>query len=343
MPPGAAPQNADAPLANGAAEERIKAIMTMKRIPVLLSILALIVSATLITVFAAQPKAASSGEACTLGGSVAQELASAPAEGGASAEATEQGGVLTYTGSGTPLASDEVTICVGAEQDTAYFSVTLDGCELVRNGRADASGVDLTFLRGAAGKKQDEFFLQDARPCRWILRFSDRTLVYVDGELVSDGTLDVDPATVTGDRLTPSRLAAQPETSNVSYAFPLKNTDAAVLEPAGTKTSPDGIAATHLGVDLETAPGTDVLAAADGTVTEAGFRPAEGNYLCIKHADGRETLYQHLSELLVSAGDAVTQGQHIARSGDSGWTTGPHLHFALREGGTYYDPLPLFR
>lgn len=61
--------------------------------------------------------------------------------------------------------------------------------------------------------------------------------------------------------------------------------------------------------------------------------------LTLEHADGVQTQYAHLSAFLVEAGDAVRQGQIIAKTGDSGWTTGPHLHLNVLRNGEAVDPL----
>lgn len=94
----------------------------------------------------------------------------------------------------------------------------------------------------------------------------------------------------------------------------------------------------HKGTDLRMAYGSDVHAAAPGVVTSAGDRPGYGLTVVVDHGDGRETRYAHLSALDVAPGDQVGGGQLIARSGNSGRTTGPHLHFEAREFGRPVDP-----
>lgn len=95
----------------------------------------------------------------------------------------------------------------------------------------------------------------------------------------------------------------------------------------------------HEGIDLGTPSGNDVLAADGGVVTYAGYAGAYGYLIKIDHQNGMETRYAHNSSLLVSEGDKVFQGMHIAESGNSGRSTGPHLHFEIRVGGTPKDPL----
>jgi murein DD-endopeptidase MepM/ murein hydrolase activator NlpD len=86
----------------------------------------------------------------------------------------------------------------------------------------------------------------------------------------------------------------------------------------------------HTGVDFLVGSGTPVHAVAAGTVVSAGWDGAYGNDVIIKHADGKYTLYGHLTQPLVAAGQAVTEGQEIGISGATGNVTGPHLHFEVR-------------
>lgn len=87
------------------------------------------------------------------------------------------------------------------------------------------------------------------------------------------------------------------------------------------------------GVDIASSIGTPIFAAADGTVILAkdyGWNGGYGNYIVIKHGNGTQTLYGHLSAVKVSAGDRVTQGQTIGNMGSTGNSTGSHLHFEVR-------------
>ncbi len=85
--------------------------------------------------------------------------------------------------------------------------------------------------------------------------------------------------------------------------------------------------------------GTAVMASSGGTVTRAGWGSGYGYVVYIQHADGRETRYGHLSKVLVSVGQKVSQGQKIALSGNTGRSTGPHLHFEIRINGQAVNPL----
>ena len=81
------------------------------------------------------------------------------------------------------------------------------------------------------------------------------------------------------------------------------------------------------------------MASNTGTVVTAGWVSGYGYAVYINHADGRQTRYGHLSKVLVKVGQTVTQGQKIALSGNTGRSTGPHLHFEIRIGGSAVNPL----
>ena len=99
-----------------------------------------------------------------------------------------------------------------------------------------------------------------------------------------------------------------------------------------------GAAQFHNGVDIAVAYGQDVKAAASGTVAFAGVQNGYGNTVVIDHQGGRQTRYAHLSQEFVRAGDSVTEGQVLGKSGNSGRSTGPHLHFEMLVNGRPVDP-----
>lgn len=108
----------------------------------------------------------------------------------------------------------------------------------------------------------------------------------------------------------------------------------------GGRQSPGGIGSTnHKGVDIGTPMGTPVLAAKSGTVTSANWNGGYGECVVINHGGGNSTLYGHLSSYNVKIGDTVKQGQVIAYSGNTGRSTGPHLHFGIIENNSWVDPL----
>ena len=99
-----------------------------------------------------------------------------------------------------------------------------------------------------------------------------------------------------------------------------------------------GASTNHRAIDWATPTGTAIWASSGGTVTVAGWQSGYGYVVYINHPDGNQTRYGHLSKILVSVGQQVKQGQKIALSGNTGRSTGPHLHFELRVNGTPVNP-----
>lgn len=98
----------------------------------------------------------------------------------------------------------------------------------------------------------------------------------------------------------------------------------------------------HNGVDIPAEEGSMVVAAMEGTVSASEYSDSYGSYIILDHGGGLTTLYAHLSSASVSVGDTVSGGQEIARSGSTGWVTGPHLHFAVEKNGDFVDPMEYF-
>ena len=94
----------------------------------------------------------------------------------------------------------------------------------------------------------------------------------------------------------------------------------------------------HLGIDIPAPSGTNIYASAAGEVLTATYHYSYGYYILIDHGDGYATLYAHNSQLLVSPGQIVEQGQHIAEMGTTGSSSGNHLHFEIRINGETTDP-----
>lgn len=126
----------------------------------------------------------------------------------------------------------------------------------------------------------------------------------------------------------------------ILFRFPL---------PSGRLTSSFGIRSNpftghptfHAGIDLGAPTGTEVYAARDGRVIATGFDQTLGNFVRIDHGDGYETVYGHLSAVLISLHQRVQSGMILGRVGSTGKSTGPHLHFEIRRQGHAEDPVPL--
>ncbi|MHB8464191.1 MAG: M23 family metallopeptidase [Acidimicrobiales bacterium] len=130
-----------------------------------------------------------------------------------------------------------------------------------------------------------------------------------------------------------------PAAGDGTLALPVPG--APITQRFGPNSDPfTGVAGFHPGVDFGASTGTPIQAPADGTVVYAGEESGYGNYTCIDHGKNVATCYGHQSAILVKLGDHVRRGQVIGLVGSTGYSTGPHLHFEVRVGGTPVDPLP---
>ncbi len=129
------------------------------------------------------------------------------------------------------------------------------------------------------------------------------------------------------------------------FRYPLDSKWRIITSPFGYRTHPTtGVYKLHTGIDISGSGigGANIYAAKNGTVSKAGSHRAYGNYCLINHGDGTATLYAHMSSLLVSAGQIVTQGKIIGKVGSTGYSTGNHLHFEIIVNGEYVNPVPYF-
>ncbi|NLL76636.1 MAG: peptidoglycan DD-metalloendopeptidase family protein [Clostridiales bacterium] len=112
-----------------------------------------------------------------------------------------------------------------------------------------------------------------------------------------------------------------------------------ISDDYGTRIHPIlGVEQFHNGVDMAAPGGSPILAAYDGNVVAADYSGSMGNYIMVDHGDGLYTIYMHASALYVSKGDFVIKGQKIAAVGSTGRSTGNHLHFSVRQNGSYVSP-----
>lgn len=126
---------------------------------------------------------------------------------------------------------------------------------------------------------------------------------------------------------------------NGTFAHPMPGYSY-LSSPFGYRNHPiSGTYKLHSGTDFAGSTGTPVYAAMGGTVTVAKYSSSAGNYITINHGNGLSTIYMHNSKLYVSAGDTVEKGQNIAASGNTGNSTGPHLHFQVMLNGTAVNPM----
>lgn len=155
---------------------------------------------------------------------------------------------------------------------------------------------------------------------------TDRSTIFADDRLlIPDVTTTFWNNVVVLSKGTPSR-----------FIWPLEGE---VVSQFGPRIHPVlGDAENHDGIDIDVPEGTTVRAAAGGEVFFYGEQPGYGNLLIIKHSDGYISLYGHLSDSFVFAGQYVEMGQAVAQSGNTGISSGPHLHFELRNGDYPIDP-----
>ena len=249
------------------------------------------------------------------------------------------------------LACDEVVLCtLGADIKKAYALTLLDMAQRKTRPSPLCSG----FARGSAETRIRAILRFRRTPawagvCAAVVFFALGCALTTQAvqspvpapapaqvELVEE-TPQVEPVPVAKPVVTEPEIAPDPAPT---YVFPLENADAAVELAYGWHTNEQtGASAFHDGVDLEAESGASVLAVADGTVLSAEFEPAYGYILTLAHASGVQTFYAHLSEFCVAPGETVRQGQIVAKTGESGWATAPHLHLGTKINNESADPL----
>ncbi|HEX5568396.1 MAG TPA: transglycosylase family protein [Streptomyces sp.] len=146
-------------------------------------------------------------------------------------------------------------------------------------------------------------------------------------------------------QVSPGRTADRPaaKDSSPSFAAPVSGFGPSTAYRASGSSWSSGY---HTGVDFPVPTGTSVQAVSRGQVVSAGWGGAYGYQVVVRHTDGRYSQYAHLSAISVRAGQQVNAGQRIGRSGSTGNSTGPHLHFEVRTGpgyGSDIDPLAYLR
>lgn len=133
-------------------------------------------------------------------------------------------------------------------------------------------------------------------------------------------------------------IAGPPIRSTGRFSWPLTGP---ITSPFGWRSNPFGGGPEfHPGLDIGVPIGTTVMAAAAGTVIMAQWYGGYGNYILIDNGNHYSTGYGHLSSIYVSVGQVVQRGQAIGASGNTGYSTGPHLHFEVRYYGKPIDPAP---
>ncbi len=134
--------------------------------------------------------------------------------------------------------------------------------------------------------------------------------------------------------------APAPNVTTLVFSWPVP--PRAINSLYGHRTDPvDGVRRFHSGVDLDGDYGQVVSAAAPGRVVQAGWRFGHGRQVVLEHAGGFRSSYSHLAHVFVEAGATLSAGQPLGYLGNSGRSTGPHLHFEIARYGDTLDPLDL--
>ncbi|MER7571311.1 transglycosylase family protein [Streptomyces sp. NPDC057806] len=150
------------------------------------------------------------------------------------------------------------------------------------------------------------------------------------------------PKQKTSPKSTPAKTSKAAKTSQKSMVSPVSAPTGTPYHKAGSSWSKGY----HTGVDFPVATGTTVRSVAEGKVVGAGWEGSFGYQVVVRHSDGRYTQYAHLSAISVRSGQQVGAGQRIGRSGSTGNSSGPHLHFEVRTGpgfGSDIDPVAYLR
>ncbi len=244
-----------------------------------------------------------------------------------------------YVGSKRAIEVEKQVSLVSLEIENSLYEAALSAGEdpLIGMVLADVFAWDIDFYRdvrkGDRARALVEKFLAKGR----LLRYGEVLAATYEGEAV--GTKRVFRYEMPDGRAS----FFQEDGSSARKAFlksPLKY--AHVTSRFGSRFHPVlKYVKAHNGVDYAAGVGTPVWAVADGTVTVAHNTGAGGNTVCLRHTNGFETCYLHLSRFGagVRKGARVSQKQVIAYSGNTGRSTGPHLHYALKRHGNYVNPL----
>ncbi len=150
---------------------------------------------------------------------------------------------------------------------------------------------------------------------------------------------------ITEENILESRVLSEPVTQvqkiGTKEPPPSVGTGSFIMPTSGRLTSPYGRrwGRTHAGIDIAASTGTPIYASDNGIVIESEYKSnGYGKIVRIDHGNGFITYYAHCSELYVNAGDVVAKGDKIAAVGNTGRSTGPHLHFEIRKDGNHYNP-----
>ncbi len=154
--------------------------------------------------------------------------------------------------------------------------------------------------------------------------------------------ITIEPPLRPSDFEIPAEAWQEPEDTGASVTLQWPIPTTGVTSLYGARKDPiDGRKRFHYGVDLQAEYGVVIQACAKGRVIRARRHRGHGRQVILRHPGGYTTVYSHLSQILVQPGDSVGNGQPIGRVGNSGRSTGPHLHLEVHHRGKHMDPLDI--
>lgn len=239
-----------------------------------------------------------------------------------------------FTGAGSAYAQPKPIVLASADAANAKRFMSLQS---VRSGRPVATSLrsDNNAMRNGQMRLDRDMLIVNARKPRSnvIVTRPQRE----EAEAIAPGSEGSDAAAIFGNGRTGSARVT-------GHAWPVvKSAKQYISSGYGMRKDPfHGQQRFHGGIDIATAPGTAVLASADGVVSEIGAKGGFGNHVSISHGDGSISMYGHLKAENVRVGQRVRQGQQIGQVGSTGRSTGPHLDFRVKKNGQTVDPMRVF-
>lgn len=219
-----------------------------------------------------------------------------------------------------PLVSVVVTKEVTVEETIAHSTEYKDTSKLLK-------GESKVVTKGSDGKKKVTYEVKEANGATLEKEVVKEVVVAEPvTEVVNKGTGSIQIS---------SRSASSYSGGNGTLSWPLSNNK--ITSPYGTRSR-----GFHSGIDLVAKTGTPVYASAGGKVVLSSWYYGYGNCIVVDHGNGLKTRYAHLSGFNVKVGDTVSRGQQIGRSGNTGNSTGPHLHFEVIVNGSTKNPVNYF-
>lgn len=219
-----------------------------------------------------------------------------------------------------PLVSVVVTKEVTVEETIAHSTEYKDTSKLLK-------GESKVVTKGSDGKKKVTYEVKEANGATLEKEVVKEVVVAEPvTEVVNKGTGSIQIS---------SRSASSYSGGNGTLSWPLSSNK--ITSPYGTRSR-----GFHSGIDLVAKTGTPVYASAGGKVVLSSWYYGYGNCIVVDHGNGLKTRYAHLSGFNVKVGDTVSRGQQIGRSGNTGNSTGPHLHFEVIVNGSTKNPVNYF-